>query len=112
MSEDQKNVHKGHRQRLKARFLRDGLDNFEEHQVLELLLFYAIPQRDTNPIAHKLLDKFGSLANVLDASPEELEKIEYVGDNAITLLKMVTAMCRSYQVSSAYIYCVWMPSAL
>ena len=101
MSDDRNNVHKGHRQRLKARFLRDGLDNFEEHQVLELLLFYAIPQRDTNPIAHRLLERFGSLANVLDASPEELAEVDYMGDNAITLLKMVTAMCRTYQVSSA-----------
>lgn len=101
MSADTKNVHKGHRQRLKARFMREGLDNFEEHQVLELLLFYAIPQRDTNPIAHALLERFGTLANVLDASPEELAEVDYMGDNAVTLLKMVTAMCRSYQISSS-----------
>lgn len=101
MSSDQKNVHKGHRQRLKARFLKDGLDNFEEHQVLELLLFYAIPQRDTNPIAHALMERFGSLANVLDAPAEELAEVDYMGENAVTLLKMVTALCRTYQVSSA-----------
>lgn len=52
-------IHAGHRQRLKERFLREGLDNFEEHQVLELLLFYGIPQRDTNEIAHELIQKFG-----------------------------------------------------
>ena len=63
-------IHAGHRQRLKERFLRDGLDNFEEHQVLELLLFYGIPQRDTNEIAHALIEKFGSLSRVLEASPE------------------------------------------
>ena len=54
-------IHAGHRQRLKERFLKDGLDHFEEHQVLELLLFYGIPQRDTNEIAHELIRKFGSV---------------------------------------------------
>ena len=58
-------VHDGHRQRLKERFCKEGLDNFDEHQVLELLLFYCIPRVDTNPIAHALLNRFGSLALVL-----------------------------------------------
>ena len=60
-------IHDGHRQRLKARFLEQGLDGFTDVQVLELLLFYAIPRRDTNPIAHELLEKFGSLRQVLEA---------------------------------------------
>lgn len=94
-------VHSGHRQRLKARFLRDGLDNFEEHQVLELLLFYGIPQRDTNTIAHALLEKFGSLSRVLEAGPEELEQVPYVGENVTTLFKLVTAVSRYYQVNCA-----------
>ena len=54
-------IHKGHRERLKQRFLEDGLDNFTDIQVLELLLFYAIPMKDTNPIAHALLDYFGRM---------------------------------------------------
>ena len=70
-------VHSGHRQRLKERFLREGLDQFEEHQVLELLLFYCIPRKDTNPIAHALISRFGSLAGVLDAPVEELQKWAY-----------------------------------
>ena len=82
MANGGKNVHSGHRQRLKERFLRDGLDNFEEHQVLELLLFYGIPQRDTNTIAHELIRKFGSLSRVLEATPEELQQVNYVGENA------------------------------
>ena len=69
-------IHDGHRQRLKDRFRQEGLDKFDEIQVLELLLFYAIPQRDTNPLAHRLLDHFGSLAQVLEAPVEELEKIQ------------------------------------
>ena len=61
-----KNLHNGHRQRLKDRFLTDGLRSFNEINKLELLLFYAIPRRDTNPIAHRLLDRFGSLSAVLE----------------------------------------------
>ena len=101
MPDRERNVHKGHRQRLKERFLRHGLDNFEEHQVLELLLFYGIPQRDTNAVAHDLLDRFGSLSRVLEATPEELAEIPYVGDNVSTLFKLITAVSRYYQVNVA-----------
>ena len=94
-------VHTGHRQRLKERFLKEGLDHFEEHQVLELLLFYALPQRDTNEIAHELIRKFGSLTKVLDAAPEELAQVKYVGDNAATLFQLITAVARYYGVSRA-----------
>ena len=55
-------IHAGHRQRLKERFLKESLDNFEEHQVLELLLFYAIPQRNVNPLAHQVLERFGAVS--------------------------------------------------
>ncbi len=101
MSNSVKSIHKGHRQRLKDRFLRDGLDNFEEHQVLELLLFYGIPQRDTNPIAHDLMVRFGSLSRVLEATPEELAEVSFVGDNVSTLFKLVTEVSRYYQVNCA-----------
>lgn len=101
MSEKITNVHKGHRQRLKERFLREGLDNFEEYQVLELLLFYGIPQRDTNAIAHNLMNRFGSLSRVLEASQEELAEVPYVGDNVATLFQLITAVSRYYQVSVA-----------
>ena len=60
-------IHEGHRQRLKERYLREGLDHFEQHQVLELLLFYCVPRKDTNPIAHELLERFGTLDQVLEA---------------------------------------------
>lgn len=101
MSNGDSNIHKGHRRRLKERFLRDGLDHFEEHQVLELLLFYGIPQRDTNPIAHALINRFGSLSKVLEASPEELAEVSYMGENPVTLLKLVTAVSRYYQINCA-----------
>ncbi len=101
MAKDERSVHSGHRQRLKERFLRDGLDNFEEHQALELLLFYGIPQRDTNPIAHELIERFGSLSGVLEAKPEELEQVPYVGENVTTLFRLITEISRYYQVNSA-----------
>ncbi|MBQ2927114.1 MAG: DNA repair protein RadC [Oscillospiraceae bacterium] len=95
------NVHKGHRERLKQRFLEEGLDNFTDVQVLELLLFYAIPQKDTNPIAHALLDHFGSLSRVLEADFAELKKVPGIHDHSATLLALVTDLCRYYQVDCA-----------
>ncbi|WP_255575754.1 JAB domain-containing protein [Caproiciproducens faecalis] len=90
-------VHSGHRDRIKNRFLKDGLENFEPHAVLELLLFYGIPLKDTNPIGHALLQKFGSLSGVFDAPYEELIKVEGVGKSAATLIKLIPEICRRYQ---------------
>jgi DNA repair protein RadC len=92
-------MHDGHRQRLKARFRTEGLDNFDEVQVLELLLFYCIPRIDTNPLAHRLLDRFGSLAQVLEAPASELERVEGMGSNAATFLSLTTAVGRYYLVN-------------
>lgn len=92
-------IHDGHRQRLKNRFREEGLDHFEEHEVLELLLYYTIPRKDTNPIAHELLKKFGSLAQVLDARPEELAKVPGMGDSAATFLSLITSVGRYYLVN-------------
>ena len=91
-------IHDGHRQRLKERFLSQGLDGFTDFQVLELLLFYAIPRRDTNPIAHELLKKFGSVRQVLEAPVQRLTEVEYITENAAILLKLAPAMLRYYQV--------------
>ena len=94
-------AHDGHRQRLKERFCNEGLEHFDEHQVLELLLFYCIPRMDTNPIAHALLDRFGSLSQVLEAPVEELEKVQGIGHNAAVFLSLITATGRYYQVNCA-----------
>lgn len=91
-------MHDGHRQRLKDRFRNEGLDNFSEINVLELLLFYCVPRMDTNPLAHRLLDHFGSLPLVLEATPEELEKVPGVGANVATYLSLMTAVGRYYHV--------------
>jgi len=94
-------IHDGHRQRVKDRFCQEGLDHFEEHQVLELLLFYCIPRVDTNPIAHALLDRFGSLTKVFEAPVEELEKVPGIGRSAAVFLSLVMAAGRYYQVHCA-----------
>ncbi len=94
-------IHDGHRQRLKDRFLKHGLDSFTEIQVLELLLFYAVPRQDTNPIAHRLLNRFGQLSRVLDAPAEQLMEVDGIGEHAATLLKLSKAMARCYDVSKA-----------
>lgn len=92
-------IHDGHRQRLKKRFLEEGLDGFTEVQALELLLFYCIPRRDTNPVAHALLARFGSLSQVLEAPMEELCKVPGISENAATLLRLNREMCRFYLVN-------------
>lgn len=94
-------IHKGHRERLKQRFLEEGLDNFTDIQVLELLLFFAIPVKDTNPLAHSLLETFGSLSQVLEADVEDLKKVPGIKDHAATLLALVIDLCRYYQVNCA-----------
>lgn len=83
-------MHDGHRKRLRQRFLEEGLDHFTDVQVLELLLFYCIARQDTNPIAHRLLEHFGSLSRVLEAPVAELCKVEGVGENTAIFLRLVT----------------------
>ena len=98
-SEDAAGVHSGHRQRLKDQFLTHGMDPIHDVNVLELILFYAIPRQDTNPIAHRLLSTFGSLAAVFDATPEELMERGGLSKNAATLIKPIPAAARRQQLS-------------
>ena len=94
-------IHSGHRDRLKQRFLQQGLDGFTDIQALELLLFYSIPRQDTNPIAHRLLDHFGSLSQVLEASAEELMRIGGISEHTAVLLTLMNQMGRFYLVDRA-----------
>ncbi len=92
-------THDGHRQRMKDRFLRSGLSDFSEHEVLELLLYYCIPRRDTNEIAHNLCSHFGSLSKVLDASVYELQRVEGMGENAAIFLSLLKEVNQYYHIN-------------
>ena len=94
-------VHDGHRERLRDSFLEHGLDSFHELQALELLLFYAIPRRDTNPVAHALLERFGSLDGVFAASERELCEVPGVGKNTAALLLLVPQILKRSRVAAA-----------
>ncbi|MDY5612813.1 JAB domain-containing protein [Dysosmobacter sp.] len=86
---------------MRSRFLSGGLEQFADHEALELLLYYAIPRRDTNPIAHALMDRYGSLSAVLAAPVEDLQKVEGVGENAAILLKLVPRLCAKARLADA-----------
>ena len=97
MADKSKHRHTGHRERMKAEFLARGLEGWPDHRVLELLLFYTIPQGDVNDLAHELVERFGSLAGVLDASVEELKTVKGVGDHTAVFLRMLPAVLGRYQ---------------
>lgn len=81
----------GHRERLRERFVKGGADALSDYELLELLLFIAIPRRDVKPLAKSLIAKFGSFANVITAEPELLTEFKFIGDNAVAAIKMVQA---------------------
>lgn len=86
MEHADKNIHKGHRKRVKANVVNNGFSHLEDHQLLELLLFYSIPQADTNTLAHELISEFGSLGEIFKANVERLEKVDGVGENTAVML--------------------------
>lgn len=94
------NLHANHRQRVKNRFIEQGsLDNFEEHQILELLLFYTIPRKDTNDLAHKILNEYGCLFDLLNAKPEEISKRCSISIHSAILLSMMPSIFREFLLS-------------
>ena len=90
--------HLEHRKRVKDRFRKEGLDHLEERYVLELLLFYCVPRKDTKELAVRLLEHFGSIVQVLDATPEELERVPGVGEGISTFLALRKAVDRYYNI--------------
>ncbi len=95
-------LHKGHRQRLKKRYLNNGISSFQEHELLELILFFAVPRKDTNEIAHELLNEFGSLPNVLNANPQYLKSFKNMTANASFLLKLIKDISYKYYVNDEF----------
>ena len=94
-------IHDGHREKMRQRFLKSGLESFADHEALELLLYYAIPRRDTNPIAHALMERYGSLSAVLSAPPEDLKNVEGIGDSGAVLLRLVAQLCQKARLADA-----------
>lgn len=95
------NVNEGHRSRLRNRMMKEGLSGFQDHEVLELLLFQYLPRRDTNKLAHDLINKFGSFANVLDASPEQLMSVKGISQTTACNLAMLKEVWQRYRQSAA-----------
>ena len=93
---DTKNLHKNHRQRVKARYLADGIGSMANHNIMELLLFFGIPYKDTNELAHELIERFGDLNGVLDAPVEALMKIDGIGENTAVLIHLVHDIAVKY----------------
>ena len=84
-----KNPHEGHRKRLRERFTKTGLDGFHDYEFIELLLTYAIPQRDVKPIAKELLRRFGGIKGIFDASREDLASVTGIGERTAILIKLL-----------------------
>ncbi len=94
------NPHKDHRKRVRKEFLENGFSEATPpHKILEMLLFYGIPRKDTNEIAHALLNRFGSVTAILEASHSELMQVEGIGENAAALIKLILPICRLYEGS-------------
>ncbi len=89
-------VHAGHRDRLRKKFIMHGIDIFEDHEILELLLFYVIPRKNTNELAHKLLKEFGTIPGIMEAPLSSLKMIEGIGENVACFIKLILTMVRVY----------------
>lgn len=89
-------MHEDHRKRVKERFLKDGIKNMPDHEVLELLLFFSIPRKDTNALAHELIEHFGSLNCVLEASADDLMQVNGIGETSATLITLAFQLTKKY----------------
>lgn len=95
------NIHKGHRERMRKKFIQSGFDGFTNHEILELLLFYSRPRIDTNVIAHRLIDKYHSISAVCDADIEDLKEVEGIDESSAVLIKMIPLLAREYMTSDS-----------
>lgn len=101
MAEKKNLPHKNHRARLRLTFRKTGIENMPDHNILEFLLFYSIPRIDTNELAHRLIDRFGSLRRVFDASYEQLLEVEGMGESSALLISSIPGLTRKYIESGA-----------
>ncbi len=98
--QEKENPHSGHRQRMRERFLKTGFNGFSEHQILELLLFYTCPRVDTNVLAHTLIDKFGSVTRVINASVDDLVTVKGISSNTAVLFKLIPEVLKHYYINN------------
>lgn len=91
------NIHGGHRDRMRERFLKEGADGFADHELLEMLLYGVIPRGNTNEIAHHLLKEFGSFSNLLESDHKEIQKTAGVGERSALFLSMIYELIRRYE---------------
>ena len=96
------NLHKNHRKRVKERYLAEGLDNFSLHNIVELILFYSVPQKDVNELAHKLANYYKTLPNILDADYYDLLRHDGIGENTALLLKLIPDLFRQYSMAKVH----------
>ena len=99
--DENKNPHLLHRKRLKGRFYDSGFSGFSDHEILELLLCYALPRQDTNVIGHRLMERFGSLSGVFDADFRELCQVSGISEHSALLLKMVPELAKAAVAAGA-----------
>ena len=97
----QENLHKGHRNRMRKKYLMSGADSMPTHELVEILLYYCIPQKDTNELAHQLLERFGSIEGLLSSSPDELSSVSGIKESASVLISLVNALNRRREVEKA-----------
>lgn len=95
------NENEGHRERMRQRMMKEGLENFQDHEILEMLLYQYLPRRDTNKLAHRLLDEFGSLTGVLNAKPGSLIMVKGIGMNTACNLALLKEVWRRYKLGQA-----------
>lgn len=94
MAEEKRNVHAGHRNRMKKKFKATGGEGMPDHEIMELLLYYSIPRSNTNDVAHDLLDRFDSIEGIINAKPEHSMQVEGIGENSALLLALVGEVLR------------------
>ncbi|WP_352399164.1 DNA repair protein RadC [Anaerotignum sp.] len=82
------NIHSGHRERMRQRFFQEGGEGFRDHELLEMLLYYAVPRGDTNPLAHKMIKEFGSLATLVEAEPYDIASLCGININTALLISL------------------------
>ena len=99
MADGKGGVHKDHRARMRKKFREHGFDGFADHEILEMLLYYSVPRMNTNPLAHRILDKYKTLANVFDTPAEELMKELKISEVSATLLSMIPKLSKVYETS-------------